>query len=206
MSTENSLPQFTSPPKNDDLTSAESVTNLPRLRAVASSGAPDTPIVTTREAPSASAAICIAAEVLLLARFAAGTRVTETEITADLVASGAGVRTLPFPAHDGGSLSGLASLGTRAGFFQSVFSSFTYASGAQAGAGADGGAAIAADASSILDGSFDNDAYRQLYMSGAFAMSLAEGDLATWTDATFSYESMAGAPAVVYGDGGLVIS
>lgn len=153
-----------------------------------------------------AASICIAAEVLILARFAAGTRVTETEITTDLVASGAGVRTLPFPAHDPGSLSGLASLGTRAGFFKSMFSTFTYASGAQAGAAADGGAGIAADAPSILDGVFDDDDYRQLYMSGAFAMSLSEGDLATWTDATFTYASATGAPAAVYGDNGLVIS
>lgn len=153
-----------------------------------------------------AASICIATEVLLLARFAAGTRVTETEITADLVASGAGAGTLPFPAHAPGSTSGAASLGTRAGFFQSMFSTFTYASGAQAGAVADGGAGIAADASSILDGSFDNDAYRQLYMSGAFAMSLAEGDLATWTDAAFVYDEVAGAPAAVYGDDGLVLS
>jgi hypothetical protein len=48
--------------------------------------------------------------------------------------------------------------------------------------------------------------YRQLYMSGAFAMSLAEGDLATWTDATFTYAMVAGAPAAVYDVSGNVIS
>jgi hypothetical protein len=151
-------------------------------------------------------AIAIAAETRLLARFAAGTRVTETEITADLVASGAGAGTLPFPALDPGSVSGAASVGTRAGFFKSVFSSFTYASGAQAGAVADGGAGIAADASSILDGSFDDDVYRQLYASGALSMSISEGDLSSLIDSAFSYGGVAGAACVVYGADGLVLS
>lgn len=57
-----------------------------------------------------------------------------------------------------------------------------------------------------VSGAMTEDGYRQLYMSGAFAMSLAEGDLATWTDATFTYMSVAGAPAVVYDADGLVIS
>ena len=142
----------------------------------------------------------------LIARFAAGTNVSEAEITADFVAEGVGANTLPFPSMIPGSVAGQASLGTRAGFFKAMFSSFTYASGAQAGAVADGGAGIAADASSILDGSFDDDDYRQLFMSGAFAASLAEGDLATWTDATFTYAGATGACAAVYGADGMVIS
>lgn len=142
----------------------------------------------------------------IIARFAAGTNVSESEITADFVAEGVGANTLPFPSMIPGSVAGQASLGTRAGFFKAMFSSFTYASGAQAGAVADGGAGIPADASSILDGSFDDDDYRQLYMSGAMAISLGQGDLATYCDAAFTYGGVAGAAAVVYGPDGMVVS
>jgi hypothetical protein len=55
-------------------------------------------------------------------------------------------------------------------------------------------------------GALTSPEYRQLYMSGTFAMSLAEGDLATWTDAAFTYAMATGAPAVVYGEAGAVIS
>jgi hypothetical protein len=151
-----------------------------------------------------TAAICIATEVLLLARFAAGTQVSEAEITADFVTATAGAGTLPFPSQIPGSVSGAASVGTRAEFYKALFSTYTYALGAQALA--DGGVAGPVTVLSAADGSFDDDAYRQLYMSGAFAMSLAEGDLATWTDATFTYATVTAQCAVVYGDNGMVIS
>ena len=151
-----------------------------------------------------TAAQAIAAETLILARFAAGTQVTEAEINADLVSAGCGAGTLPFPSQIPGSVNGtsssvggVASLGTRADFYKSMFSSYTLASGS------------VSDATTSLlaaQGSFDDDDYRQLYMTGAMALSLGQGDLATYCATTFSYAGATGAAAVVYGPGGLVVS
>lgn len=151
-----------------------------------------------------TAAQAIAAETLILARFAAGTQVTEAEINADLVSAGCGADTLPFPSQIPGSVlgtasatSGVASVGTREGFYKAVFSSYTLPVGS------------ISDATTPLvasQGSFDDDDYRQLYMSGAMSISLGQGDLATYCDASFTYGGVAGAAAVVYGPGGLVVS
>ena len=67
------------------------------------------------------------------------------------------------------------------------------------------GSTVNPGAVTAQEGSFSTG-YRQLYMSGAFAMSLAEGDLATWTDPTFTYASVTAQCAVVYGDDGAVLS
>ncbi|MBQ73246.1 MAG: hypothetical protein CMJ67_10120 [Planctomycetaceae bacterium] len=151
-----------------------------------------------------TAAQAIAAETTLLGAFASGTQVTETEIEAALVGAGCGADTLPFPSQIPGSVSGtassaggVASVGTRNDFYKALFSSYTLPTGSVS----DATVALAA-----AQGSFDDDDYRQLYMSGAMNISLGQGDLATFCSTTFSYGGVAGAAAVVYGPGGLVVS
>lgn len=58
------------------------------------------------------------------------------------------------------------------------------------------------------DGAFDLDSYRQLYVTGALSLSLGGGDLATLTDATFTYgdPAVAGAACVVYDEAGTVLT
>ena len=60
-------------------------------------------------------------------------------------------------------------------------------------------------AHAAVEGSF-SAGYRQLYMSGSFAASLAEGDLATITSATWTYASVTAQGAVAYSVAGTVLS
>jgi len=55
-------------------------------------------------------------------------------------------------------------------------------------------------------GSFDDDGYRQLYVTGALQISCGEGELATYADATFTYAGAAGAALVVYDSTGAVLT
>ena len=55
-------------------------------------------------------------------------------------------------------------------------------------------------------GSFVTGTYRETYDSGALVISLAEGELATYTASTFVYQDLAGAACVVYADDGSLLS
>lgn len=68
------------------------------------------------------------------------------------------------------------------------------------------GSEVGALAAGAELGSFDEDVYRQLYLSGALRMSVFEGDLAAFADAAFDYDSTAGAALIVYLDDGTVLA
>jgi hypothetical protein len=55
-------------------------------------------------------------------------------------------------------------------------------------------------------GSFDDDGYRQLYVSGHLNASCAEGDLAAFADANFTYSGTAGAALLVYAADGTLLT
>lgn len=55
-------------------------------------------------------------------------------------------------------------------------------------------------------GSFDDDGYRQLYVSGRLNASCAEGDLAAFADAGFEYDGTAGAALLVYAADGTLLT
>jgi len=118
----------------------------------------------------------------------AGTDLGLTEIDAAL----AGVVALT-------ALTGGGSVGSVADVLQ-IISGATYT--VPAGTTVNGGAAFKGSA----DGAFDLDGYRQLYVTGALSLSLGGGDLATLTDATFTYDGTAGAACVVYDDAGTVLT
>lgn len=48
--------------------------------------------------------------------------------------------------------------------------------------------------------------YRETYDSGALLISIAEGELATYTAATFTYQELAGAACLVYANDGTLLS
>ena len=68
------------------------------------------------------------------------------------------------------------------------------------------GSVVGAIAAPLQGGSFDDDGYRQIYMSGRLHMSCAEGHLAGFAAATFEYDSTAGAALVVYDYQGNVLT
>ena len=68
------------------------------------------------------------------------------------------------------------------------------------------GSVVGALAAPLNGGAFDDDAYRQLYISGALRMSAFEGDLAAFSAATFEYGGTAGAAVSVYAADGTLLS
>ena len=68
------------------------------------------------------------------------------------------------------------------------------------------GSVVGALAVPLQAGTFDDDGYRQLYSTGALQMSCAEGDLAGFADATFTYSATAGSALVVYDAAGAVLT
>lgn len=57
-----------------------------------------------------------------------------------------------------------------------------------------------------VSGVFVEGTYRETYDTGSLTISLGEGDLATFTDAAFVYQDLAGAACVVYADDGTLLS
>jgi hypothetical protein len=57
-----------------------------------------------------------------------------------------------------------------------------------------------------VSGSFPEGTFRQTYESGSLTISIGEGELATYTDASFVYAEAAGAAIVVYADDGTLLS
>ena len=125
-----------------------------------------------------SCAAAHAAAALILARLAAGTPVTEVEVSADVdagfLSDGGIVSTgsLPWASTIPGSTlgtaaggGGVASIGSQLGMMKSIFAptGFTYAAGGQADAATDGGAVGPATAVTYAAAaSWDDDGYRQL--------------------------------------------
>ena len=68
------------------------------------------------------------------------------------------------------------------------------------------GSVVGALAAPLEGGSFDDTVYRQLYVGGTLMASCAEGDLAGFADATFSYSEVAGAALAVYDFQGNVLT
>ena len=132
-----------------------------------------------------------AAALAIIALMDSGADVDEAalnNIFVTTLAMGAG--TLPFPSNIQGSAAGADSIGTQANLMKAACGgSYTLPSGSTYNVGV----AIATD-----NGSFDDDGWRQLYQSGAFSISAGQGDLATYSSATFSYSSMAGAAVASY--------
>ena len=147
--------------------------------------------VTGFQIAAATADLCAAD---LIALGDAGSAIDETAINNIFVTTrGMGAGTLPYPSSSG---AGAASVGTFAGLMQAICGAvYTL----PAGSTVDPGAAT------VQEGSF-NGTFRQLYQTGAFNISLGEGDLATYSAATFSYESATGAALVVYGDDGTALT
>lgn len=71
-----------------------------------------------------------------------------------------------------------------------------------AGTSADSGAG---NYKGSADGSFPEGTYRATYESGSLTISLGAGDLATYTDPSFTYDETAGAAVVVYADDGTLL-
>lgn len=67
------------------------------------------------------------------------------------------------------------------------------------------GSVVGALAVPLNGGSFDDDGYRQVYASGSVNVSLGYGDLATYSDATFTYDGTAGAAVTVYDASGTAL-
>jgi hypothetical protein len=136
-----------------------------------------------------------AAATALIALGDAGTAITDAALNTILVTTlGMGAATLPYPNAAG--TAGTVSVGTFAGLMQAICGAvYTLPAGSTVNAGA----------VTAQEGSF-NGTFRQLYSSGAFSISLGEGDLATYSSAAFSYMSVTGAACVVYGDDGSVLS
>jgi hypothetical protein len=68
------------------------------------------------------------------------------------------------------------------------------------------GSVVGALAAGAQLGSFDDDGYRQLYVSGYLNASCAEGDLAGFADAGFEYDGTAGAALIVYAADGTLLT
>jgi|APSaa5957512622_1039677.scaffolds.fasta_scaffold54863_2 hypothetical protein len=68
------------------------------------------------------------------------------------------------------------------------------------------GSVVGAIAAPLQGGSFDDDGYRQIYMSGRLHMSCAEGHLAGFADTAWEYDGTAGAALVVYDYEGNVLT
>jgi hypothetical protein len=125
----------------------------------------------------------------LLGDLDAGNVIDGAAVTAALVGAGAGAAT---------ALDGTGSTGDLADVLK-ILSGGDYT--LPAGHDIDPGTALAAQG-----GSFDDDGYRQLYLSGALQMSCAEGDLAGFADAAFEYDGTAGAALAVYRDDGSLLT
>lgn len=114
---------------------------------------------------------------------------------------GLGAGTMPFPyleAPVGAAIAsgGVQSVGTQADLMKACCGGeYTLPTGST----------VDPTAATAVEGSFA-DTYRQLYMSGSFAASLAEGDLATYTSATWTYATVTGQGAVAYSVAGTVLS
>jgi hypothetical protein len=72
-----------------------------------------------------------------------------------------------------------------------------------AGSPADSGAGNYAG---VQAGAFTAGTFRHTYDAGALAISIGDGQLATFTDASFEYEGTSGAAVVVYADDGTLLS
>ncbi len=133
----------------------------------------------------------------LIALGDAGSPIDDTAILAifgALAAPAMGANTLPYTNAAG--TAGTVSVGTFAGLMQAICGAvYTLPAGST----------VDPAAATTQEGSF-NGTFRQLYSSGAFSISLGEGDLATYSAASFSYDGVAGAACVVYGDDGSVLS
>lgn len=156
--------------------------------------------VSTLQIASADAHAAAAAIIVLLD---AGSPVTVDALNTIFVTTvGMGAGTMPFPYLEQPVAAGIASggaqsLGTQADLMKACCGGeYTF----PAGSTVDATAAHAA-----VEGSF-SAGYRQLYMSGSFAASLAEGDLATITSATWTYASVTAQGAVAYSVAGTVLS
>jgi len=133
----------------------------------------------------------------LIALGDAGSAIDETAIDSifgALAAPAMGANTLPYPNSAG--TAGTASVGTFAGLMQAICGAvYTLPAGST----------VDPAAATTQEGSF-NGTFRQLYQTGAFNISLGEGDLATYSAATFTYDGTTAAACVVYGDDGSVLS
>ena len=156
---------------------------------------------------SAADAHTIGAAIVALAD--AGAELTISALNDTFLATlGAGeVGTMPFPftaesvadadgAGNPGVLSGgTTSTGTQADFMKALCGgTYTLPVGSTVNAGA----------ATSQEGSFSG-AFRQLYQSGAMSLSVGQGDIATYSSATFSYSSTAGAALVAYKVDGSVL-
>ena len=126
-----------------------------------------------------------------------------------LATLGAGeVGTMPFPftaesvadadgAGNPGVLSGgTTSTGTHADFMKALCGgSYTLPTGST----------VDPTAATSQEGSFNDNGWRQLYQSGAMSLSAGQGDIATYSSATFSYASATGAAIVAYKADGSVL-
>ena len=125
----------------------------------------------------------------LIALLDAGSALTEAAINADLIATGgAGAGTDINANSSSGSVKDILKIMSGG--------KYTLPSGSTVG-----GLSAAAEL-----GSFDDDAYRQLYGTSALQISCGSGRIATFAAAAFSYSGTAGAALVVYDHAGNVLS
>ena len=154
--------------------------------------------IAAADADTAAAAIIALAD--------AGSPITETALLGIFVAAGLANGTLPYPsplalsetasppsasAPGTVNVNGAQSVGSRADLMKVLCGgSYTLPTGSTVNAGAP----------TTQEGSFNDDGYRQLYQGGSLSISAAQGDIATYSGASFEYGAppVAGAAIVAY--------
>jgi len=124
----------------------------------------------------------------LIALKNAGSAITLTVVNAQLVANGAGAATA---LSSGGSTGSLEAVLKILGGGKFTLPSGSIVGGLAAGSGL---------------GSFDDDGYRQIYITGSLQLSCGEGVLSKLASSSFSYKGTAGRAVVVYDASGNVLA